>query len=120
VTREEAMQNLNLAMDASAETVEEAYRRLVRRYPPEFHPEKFRSIDDSYRQLTSLPALIERLLTPIGREAKVEEDLLCFAPSVSASRLDEGIREIRTLALAQALWGTCEASSDGAKTGRKR
>jgi len=64
MTREEALQSLNLPFDADREAVEAAYRRLVRRYPPEFHPEKFRTIDDSYRYLVSLPAMVQQLLAP--------------------------------------------------------
>jgi len=40
---------LNLTPSASKEEIEQAYQRLVRRYPPEFQPEKFRRVDDAYR-----------------------------------------------------------------------
>lgn len=104
MTREEALQNLNLQPDAEPEAIEKAYQRLVRRYPPEFHPDKFRTIDDSYRQLTSLPAMLEKLLAPEIDDPKLDPALLAFAPSVSASRLDEALQEIRAFALAEALW----------------
>ena len=38
MTREEALQNLNLPPDADPEAIEKAYQRLVRRYPPNFTP----------------------------------------------------------------------------------
>jgi DnaJ-class molecular chaperone len=66
MTREGALKNLNLPPEADSEAIEKAYQRLARRYPPEFQPEKFRIIDESYRQLTSLPEMLERLLSPSG------------------------------------------------------
>jgi len=104
MTREEALQNLNLPPDAAPEAIEKAYQRLVRRYPPEFHPDKFRSIDDSYRQLTSLPAMIEKLLAPVIGEAKLDPGLLTFDPSVPDALVDEALKEARAIALAGTLW----------------
>jgi len=64
VTRQDALNELNLPENAGGEDVEQAYRRLVRRYPPEFNPERFQKIDEAYRFLTSLPDMVERLLSP--------------------------------------------------------
>lgn len=61
--RSEALAILNLPETASPENIERAYQRLVRRYPPEFHPEKFRQIDEAYTFLRSLPYRLERLLS---------------------------------------------------------
>jgi hypothetical protein len=104
MTREEALQNLNLPPDADPEAIEKAYQRLVRRYPPEFHPDKFRAVDDSYRQLTSLPAMLEKLLAPVLEDPKLDPALLMFEPSIPAARIDEALNEIRALALTDALW----------------
>ncbi len=103
MTREEALLNLNLPPDADPEAIEKAYQRLVRRYPPEFHPDKFRLLDDSYRQLTSLPAMIEKLLAPAVEE-KIDPALLTFDPSIPDSCLDEALGEARTIALSEVLW----------------
>lgn len=54
MTKEKALATLNLTPPAGREEIEKAYQRLVRRYPPEFHPEKFRTLDEAYRFLTSL------------------------------------------------------------------
>ena len=54
MTKEKALAVLNLFPPASQEEIEKAYQRLVRRYPREFHPEKFRALDEAYRFLTSL------------------------------------------------------------------
>lgn len=118
MTRDEALQNLNLASDADASAIEKAYQRLVRRYPPEFHPDKFRVIDDSYRQLISLPAMLERLLAPAMDDAKVDSSLLHFDPAVPETRIDEAIAEIRAIALAGALWAPRPA--DKAPKGKRR
>ena len=104
MTREEALQNLNLPHDADQDAVEKAYHRLVRRYPPEFHPEKFRTIDDSYRQLTSLAAMIEKQLAPLVEDPKLDPELLIFNPSVRDSRVEEAIEELQRIALTSALW----------------
>jgi hypothetical protein len=104
MTREEALQNLNLPPDADPEAIEKAYQRLVRRYPPEFHPDKFRAVDDSYRQLTSLPAMLEKLLAPVVEDPKLDPALLMFEPSIPTGRIDEALNEIRALALTDALW----------------
>ena len=104
MTREEALQNLNLASDADQDAIEKAYQRLVRRYPPEFHPDRFRLIDDSYRQLTSLAAMIQQQLAPVVASPKLDPDLLMFEPSLPDSRVEEAIREIRQAALTGALW----------------
>lgn len=116
MTREEALQNLNLPPDADTEAIDKAYQRLVRRYPPEFHPDKFRTIDDSYRLLTSLPAMLEKLLAPAIEEKKLDPELLSFDPSVPESRIDEAIAEIRAVILTETLWKPSSAGRD--KKGR--
>lgn len=104
MTREEALQNLNLPPDADTAAIEKAYQRMARRYPPEFHPDKFRLIDDSYRQLISLSAMIEKLLAPAVDSGNIDPDLLVFEPSVPESCASDAVREIRALALAEVLW----------------
>lgn len=44
---------LGLAPGAGAEEIAAAYRKLVRRYPPELAPERFAAIHDAYLTLTS-------------------------------------------------------------------
>jgi len=104
MTREEALQNLNLPSDADQEAVEKAYQRLVRRYPPEFQPDKFRTIDESYRHLTSLAAMIEQQLAPSVEDPKLNPELFMFDPCVPDSRVKEAIEEIQRIALINALW----------------
>ena len=104
MTREEALQNLNVPSDADSEAIEKAYQRLVRRYPPEFNPDKFRVIDDSYRQLISLAAMIEKLLSPGVTDAKTDPALLVFDLSIPDSSLDKAMEEIRAISLVAALW----------------
>mgnify|MGYP000400980063 CR=1 FL=1 len=64
MTRDQALAVLNLPETATAQEVQQAYERLVRRYPPEFHPDKFCQIDAAHRFLTSLPYRLERLFAP--------------------------------------------------------
>lgn len=64
MTRDQALAVLNLPESATPQEVQQAYERLVRRYPPEFHPDKFCQIDAAHRFLTSLPYRLERLFAP--------------------------------------------------------
>ncbi len=106
LTREEALNNLNLLPEATDEAIEKAYHRLVRRYPPEFHPDRFRRIDESYRTLTSLAFLVESILagkadTPETNFAQLLADLPLAAEEHAVA---ESIKEIRALFLTESLW----------------
>jgi curved DNA-binding protein CbpA len=110
MTREQALKNLNLPSSAAREEIEKAYQRLVRRYPPEFHPERFRLIDESYRVLTSLAFFLERALSPEGDE--LDRDLFRFTPTVPETAQDDAVRHMKRRFLIDALWATgCEGSS---------
>ena len=95
MTKEKALAVLNLFPPASREEIEKAYQRLVRRYPPEFHPEKFRALDEAYRFLTSLAFRIERSLSP---QAKVEIDKESFSFDLTppTASLEGALNEIKT------------------------
>jgi hypothetical protein len=106
LTQAEALKILNLSPEASAEAIETAYQRLVRRYPPEFHPDRFRQIDQSYRILTSTAFLVESILT--ARKTEPETDLaqrLADLPLVAEEdAVAKSLEEIRTLLLVESLW----------------
>ena len=78
MTREEALNHLNLPPSAGKEEIEQAYRRMVRRYPPEFQPDKFRQVDEAYQSLVSLPFLLEKLLAPGVDSGEVNKSLFSF------------------------------------------
>lgn len=50
---------LRIDPGASVEDIDKAFRRMVRRYPPEFRPEHFSRIRAAYEYLTSLRAQAE-------------------------------------------------------------
>ncbi|MBI4496019.1 MAG: DnaJ domain-containing protein [Deltaproteobacteria bacterium] len=102
MSRNEACAILNLETTAPREEIENAYQRLVRRYPPEFHPEKFRQIDEAYRSLTSLPFLLEKLLGP-ETEEKPDPDLFLFSPSPPSS-IEDALLEIQKQFKMAHLW----------------
>lgn len=104
MTREEALSNLNLPPGAGREEIEKAYQRMVRRYPPEFHPEKFRQIDESYRMLTSLPFLLERLLAPRLTSGELDPGLFSFSCTLPESSLEDALQELRRELLVDFLW----------------
>ncbi len=104
MTREEALSRLNLPPSAGKEEIEQAYRRMVRRYPPEFQPEKFRQIDEAYRFLVSLPFLLEKLLAP-AETGEISKDLFSFdlfLPDPSA--LEEALAEAKKEFKMSYLW----------------
>ncbi len=120
MTREEALKNLNLPESAGKEEIEKAYQRMVRRYPPEFHPERFRQIDESYRTLTSLPFLLENLLSPTLKQAELDPALFSFSPSLSDDCLENAMSEIRKAFLMDYLWAIPPAPEKKVKPGQKR
>ena len=96
MTRDEALKTLNLPASPSKANMEDAYRRLVRRYPPEFHPEKFREVDEAYRFLTSLPYLIDSLLSADIQPREPAKDLLFASPPApSEGEIEEALRVMR-------------------------
>jgi hypothetical protein len=104
MNREQALKNLNLPSSATGEEIEKAYQRLVQRYPPEFHPERFRLIDESYRLLTSLAFFLERTLSQECREP--DRDLFRFAPTVPETTRDDAVRSMKRRFLIDAIWAT--------------
>ncbi len=81
MNRKEALNTLGLPETAGPEHIEQAYRKLVRRYPPEFHPEKFRAVDEAYRILSSIAHLVVTHLSPRAVGAGVtDQGLLTFEP----------------------------------------
>jgi hypothetical protein len=48
--------------------------------------------------------MIEKLLAPVVEDAKLNPDLLTCESSIADSRIDEAIKKIRSIALAEALW----------------
>lgn len=106
LTRAEALHTLNLPPEATPEAIEGAYHRLVRRYPPEFHPDRFRRIDESYRFLTSTAFRVESILT--ARKTTPELDLAQLLAALPLQADDDAVAkslaEIRTLLLIDSLW----------------
>lgn len=103
MTREDALQELNLTDGVGSGEIENAYRRLVRRYPPEFNPERFQRIDDAYRFLTSLSSMIECLLSPLtGSGVSAEE--LRFSATLPTQAVEEALTSITRAVRMTSLW----------------
>jgi len=107
MTKEKALKILNLTPAATREEIDHAYQRLVRRYPPEFHPEKFREIDEAYKFLTSLAFRIEKLITP---QATIElnRELFSFDFTPPTSSLESALSEIKKQLKIAFLWKPLE------------
>lgn len=110
MTKERALAMLNLSVSASREEIEKAYQRLVRRYPPEFHPEKFRVLDEAYRFLTSLAFRIERSLLPHSI-MEIDKDSLSFDLAPPIASLEPALNEIKTKLKIAFLWKPLEKES---------
>ena len=64
VTFSNAHQILGLKPGAPADEIRKAYLTLVRQYPPDREPDKFREIHAAYQMLNDPIALATALLTP--------------------------------------------------------
>lgn len=104
MTREEALAHLNCAPDAGRDEIEKAYQRMVRRYPPEFHPDRFRLVDESYRMLTSLSFLLESLLSPRKTDPSVEEIISELHAVAEPDAVEKSIQDIRKVLVMEVLW----------------
>ena len=106
LTREQALNHLNLPPEATNEAIEKAYQRMVRRYPPEFHPDRFRQIDESYRTLTSLAFVVERLLAAESAEPTANiTGLLADLPlSAGPDAVAASLRDLRRMLVSEILW----------------
>ena len=105
MTREEALTQLNLPPSAGKEEIEQAYQRMVRRYPPEFQPEKFRQVDEAYHFLISLPFLLEKLLAPAADTGEVNKSLFSFDLSAPQPEvLEEALPEAKKQFKMSYLW----------------
>ena len=112
MTRLDALSELNLADNASREDVEQADRRLVRRFPPEFNPAKFQKRDDAYRFLTSLPDMVERLLSPTAGSGITLSDFQ-LSVALPPNAVDKALASLSRQAKMAELWPT------GQPAGRK-
>jgi len=71
-TMDQAYAALGLAPGASTEEVERAYRRAIRRYPPELNPRRFARIKQAHEMLGSY----ERRMEIASRDIRAAIDLL--------------------------------------------
>ena len=58
---EVAYKTLQIDSGASREDIDRAFRRMARRYPPEFKPERFAQMRAAYEYLTSLKRRVEEI-----------------------------------------------------------
>lgn len=105
MTRDEALKILNVTAAADKDTVEEAYRRLVRRYPPEFHPEKFRKVDRAYRLLTSVPYQVEHFLGSHTEQGEIDAEFFSLSPAPpSGEEIAEAMKAVKSELRMAHLW----------------
>jgi curved DNA-binding protein CbpA len=105
MTRKDALAVLHLPDPATRDDIDRAYQRLVKRYPPEFNPEKFRQIDEAYNFLTSLPYLLEKLLSPHKLKSIVNKKEFSFSLSPPAATPEQILAALKKQTLLAYLWG---------------
>jgi len=105
MNKEEALKILTLGPSPGVDEIERAYQRLVRRYPPEFHPEKFRAIDEAYRFLTSVSFRMESLLT-LQASRPLDWRSCSFTLTPPLSSLEAALAEIEKEWKKAFLWGS--------------
>lgn len=109
---QDALERLNLDEQATPETIEKTYRKLINRYPPEFHPEKFRRIDEAYRFLTSYPRMVEMLFAPKSVERALDMSLFRFEMYDDVSLLESAMQEVRRRERLDFLWEKSREKKD--------
>jgi hypothetical protein len=112
MTRKDALAALHLPDSATREDFDRTYQRLVKRYPPEFNPEKFRQIDEAYKFLTSLPYFLEKLLSPSKSKTAVDKTEFQFSPPPPATTVAQALAALRKQLLLACLWGIKLDSGD--------
>lgn len=116
MTRQDALNELNLGGKPANEEIEQAYSRLVRRYPPEFNPEKFQKIDDAYRFLTSLPDMIAQLLsTSAGKGVSLSDFRL--EAVLPPEAVDKALASLSRSVRMSALWPVGQTARKGNEKG---
>lgn len=105
MTRQDALNELNLPEKPDNDEIEQAYRRLVRRYPPEFNPARFQKIDDAYRFLTSLPDMLEQLLSQSLGSGLTLSDFR-FSTALPPEAVDEALATLYRGSRMAVLWPT--------------
>jgi hypothetical protein len=104
MTREDALRRLKLDPMATRSEIETAYHKFVRRYPPEFHPDRFREIDEAFRFLISFPVMVGRLLSDTTQEDLLDRESFPLPLSPPAPSKDEALREIKAKFKIAHLW----------------
>lgn len=104
MNKEDALAILNLRQATDREQIERSYSRLVRRYPPEFHPDKFRQVDEAYRFLTSFPFRLEKLLSPEKEQCRFNRERLAFVVEPPSATLQQALSELKKGLRTAHLW----------------
>lgn len=74
---------LGISADADDETIRQRYLELVRRYPPEHHPEKFAAVRQAYESLRDTTTRLRYRLFEAGKNDSLDaliEEISCQSP----------------------------------------
>lgn len=74
---------LGVTPESDDEAIRRRYLELVRRFPPEHHPEKFAAVRQAYESLRDLDTRLRRRLFEAGRHESIDaiiEDVTCRSP----------------------------------------
>jgi curved DNA-binding protein CbpA len=76
---EDPYKTLELSDDADDEAIRRRYLELVKRYPPEHHPEKFAAVRAAYESLRDLTTRVRHRLLEAGSDSldAIIQELAC-------------------------------------------
>jgi curved DNA-binding protein CbpA len=77
---EDPYKTLELGDDADDETIRRRYLELVKRFPPEQHPEKFAAVRAAYESLRDLTTRVRHRLFEAGKNDSLDaiiQELAC-------------------------------------------
>lgn len=93
-----AFKTLGVKRSANVENIRKAYVKLVRRYPPEYFPEKFNAIKIAYDQLTASGDIHDELITTLFLENEVPAlKSVIFQEMVDESKVGTGLASLHDL-----------------------
>ncbi len=82
---------LGLSPDSTEEELRKRYLELVRRYPPEKHPERFSKIHEAYEKLKNPLESINDMLFSMASDDSIEQMIADALENVRNDRLSTGM-----------------------------
>lgn len=89
---------LNLPLEATDDEIRERYLLLVRQYPPEKEPERFRQLTEAFESLKSARARVNSRLFGILNLHDAGKAIRLLDPSFNVTRRRAGLTDMLSMA----------------------